>query len=103
MHPEVKQNKPGSCTKCGMDLVPEKSEESSDEEKAYKKMANKFWIALCLSFPVFVIAMSDVIPFLNLDKIATKPVWNWIQFALATPVIFYSSGSLFKDLFLLPA
>lgn len=96
MHPEVKQDKSGSCPKCGMDLVPEKVEESSDEEKAYKKMAKKFWIALVLSFPVFVIAMSDVIPFINLDSIAPKSVWNWIQFALATPVIFYSSGSFFK-------
>jgi Cu2+-exporting ATPase len=96
MHPEVKQNKPGSCPKCGMDLVPEKREERSDEEKAYKKMAKKFWIALILSFPVFVIAMSDVIPFLKLEKLAPKSVWNWIQFALATPVIFYSSGSFFK-------
>ncbi|MDM8159592.1 copper-translocating P-type ATPase [Labilibaculum sp. K2S] len=96
MHPDVTQDKPGSCPKCGMDLVPEKGEEGSDEEKAYKKMAKKFWIALFLSFPVFVIAMSDVIPFLNLDKIASKSVWNWIQFALATPVIFYSSGSFFK-------
>jgi heavy metal translocating P-type ATPase len=96
MHPDVKQDKPGSCPKCGMDLVPEKGEEGSDEEKAYKKMAKKFWIALILSFPVFVIAMSDVIPFLNLDKIASKSFWNWVQFALATPVIFYSSGIFFK-------
>jgi heavy metal translocating P-type ATPase len=96
MHPEVKQDKPGSCPKCGMNLVPEKGEETSEEEKAYKKMANKFWIALVLSFPVFVIAMSDVIPFLNLEDLAPKIVWNWIQFALATPVIFYSGGSFFK-------
>ena len=96
MHPEVRQNKPGNCPKCGMDLVPEKGEETSEEEKAYNKMAKKFWIALILSIPVFVIAMSDVIPFLNLESLAPKPVWNWIQFALATPVIFYSSGSFFK-------
>lgn len=28
MHPEVKQNKPGACPKCGMRLVPEKGRES---------------------------------------------------------------------------
>lgn len=26
MHPEIKQNSPGKCPKCGMNLVPEKSE-----------------------------------------------------------------------------
>nr|WP_321409133.1 copper-translocating P-type ATPase [uncultured Carboxylicivirga sp.] len=96
MHPEIRQDKPGVCPKCGMDLVHEKVDETSDEEKAYKKMLKKFRIALVLSLPVFIIAMSDVIPFLKLEQLASKPVWNWIQFTLATPVIFYCSGSFFK-------
>lgn len=96
MHPEVRQNGPGSCPKCGMDLVPEKGEETSDEEKAYKRMARKFWIALALSIPVFVIAMSDLLEFLHLDKIASKQVWGWIEFILATPVVFYSGWDFFK-------
>jgi len=96
MHPEVKQNKPGTCPKCGMNLVPEKGEETSEEEKAYKKMAKKFWIAVLLSIPIFVIAMSEFISFLQLDVIASKKVWGWIEFALATPVIFYSSWDFFK-------
>lgn len=96
MHPEVKQDHPGSCPKCGMDLVSEKAEETSEEEKAYKKMAKRFWVALALSIPVFIIAMSEFIPFLNLDEIATRKVWGWIEFILATPVVFYSSGDFFK-------
>ncbi|NQU80345.1 MAG: copper-translocating P-type ATPase [Bacteroidetes bacterium] len=96
MHPEVKQEGPGSCPKCGMDLVPEKGEETSEEEKAYKKMAKKFWIALALSFPVFIIAMSEYFSFLNLEAIAPKKIWGWVEFALATPVVFYSSWVFFK-------
>lgn len=96
MHPEVKQDEPGSCPKCRMDLVPEKAEESSEEEKAYKKMAKKFVVALGLSIPVFIIAMSELIPFLNLEEFASKKVWGWIEFALTTPVVFYSSCQFFK-------
>jgi Cu2+-exporting ATPase len=96
MHPEVKSNKPGSCPKCGMTLVPEKGVESSEEENAYRKMAHKFRIALVLSVPVFIIAMSDFIPFLNLDKLASKKAWGWIEFLLASPVVFYSSWDFFK-------
>jgi len=96
MHPEVKQDKLGSCPKCGMDLVPEKVEETSEEERAYKKMAKKFWLALALSIPVFIIAMSEFIPFLKLEEIVPKKVWGWIEFALATPVVFYSSWQFFK-------
>jgi len=96
MHPEVKQDHPGSCPKCGMDLVPDKTEETSGEEKAYRKMAKKFWIALGLSLPVFIIAMSEFFPFLKLEEIASKKVWGWVQFALATPVVFYSGWGFFK-------
>jgi Cu2+-exporting ATPase len=96
MHPEIKQDHRGNCPKCGMDLVPEKGVETSDEEKAYKKMARKFWIALGLTVPVFIIAMSEFFSFLQLEEIATKKVWGWIEFALATPVVFYSSWDFFK-------
>ena len=96
MHPEIKQDHPGSCPKCGMDLVPEKGEETSEEEKAFKKMAKKFWIAVILSIPVFVIAMSDMVSFINLEAVASKKTLGWIEFALATPVVFYSSWEFFK-------
>jgi heavy metal translocating P-type ATPase len=96
MHPEVKQDHPGSCPKCGMDLVPENAEETSEDEKAYNKMAKKFWIAVILSVPIFIIAMSHFFPFLKLEEIASKKVWGWIEFALATPVVFYSSWEFFK-------
>ncbi|HRX12203.1 MAG TPA: copper-translocating P-type ATPase, partial [Draconibacterium sp.] len=96
MHPEIKQDHPGNCPKCGMDLVPENGEQTSDEEKAYKKMAKKFWIAMALSIPLFIIAMSDMIPFLNFETIAPKKIWSWVEFLLATPVVFYSGWDFFK-------
>jgi heavy metal translocating P-type ATPase len=89
-------SKPGSCPKCGMNLVPEKGEGTSDEEKAYRKMTRKFWIALALSIPIFIIAMSGVFRFLDLESAAPRKVWDWIQFALAAPVVFYSGWDFFK-------
>ncbi|WP_062125323.1 copper-translocating P-type ATPase [Geofilum rubicundum] len=59
-------------------------------------MVRKFRVALALSIPVFIIAMSEFIPFLELDKIASRKVWGWIEFALATPVVFYSCWGFFK-------
>lgn len=96
MHPEVKQDHPGDCPICGMTLVPEKGEDASEEETAYKKMARKFWIAVALTIPVFIIAMSDMVSFINLETIASKKVWGWVEFILATPVLFYSSRVFFK-------
>lgn len=96
MHPEVKQDHAGSCPKCGMDLVREMGEDASEEEKAYKKMAKRFWIALALSIPVFVIAMSEFFSFLHLDAMASKQTWGWVQLILASPVVFYSGRDFFK-------
>ncbi|WP_238480256.1 copper-transporting P-type ATPase [Mangrovibacterium lignilyticum] len=93
----------GDCPVCGMHLLKEetrpagrKAEETSDEENAWHQMAKKFWLALALSLPVFIIAMSDMFSFLHLENLASKSVWNWIEFALATPVVFYSGWSFFK-------
>jgi len=95
MHPEVRQDHPGSCPKCGMDLVLEKEEVTSEEEKAFKRMRGKFWLALGLSIPVFIIAMSEFLSFLHLEEVASKKVWGLIQLVLATPVVFYSGKSFF--------
>ena len=96
MHPKVKQDHPGSCPKCGMNLVPEKRQKKSDGEKAYLKMAKKFWIALAFTIPVFIIAMSGMVSFLNLESLASKKVWSWIEFVLASPVVFYAGWDFFK-------
>lgn len=96
MHPEIRQDHPGNCPKCGMNLVPEKGEETSEEEKAYKAMAKRFWIALVLSIPVLFIAMAEYLPSVNIEKIAPKKITGWIEFILATPVVFYSSWDFFK-------
>lgn len=96
MHPEIRQNHLGSCPKCGMNLVPDTKQETDEENHTYQRLKKKFILTVSLTLPVFIIAMSDMIPFLNLDKIASKSVWNWVQFALATPVVFYASGNFFK-------
>jgi Cu2+-exporting ATPase len=89
-------DKPGNCPKCGMNLVPEKGEETSEEERAYKKTAKRFWIALALSIPVFVMAMSESLGFLNLARLASPIVWDWIGFILTTPVVFYCGWDFFR-------
>src|SRR5690606_41285391 len=58
MHPEIVQDEPGSCPICGMDLVPMQADLSS-EEKTYKKLSKKFWIATAFTLPIFFIAMRD--------------------------------------------
>ncbi|UBZ15301.1 heavy metal translocating P-type ATPase [Flagellimonas marinaquae] len=95
MHPEVVQDGPGSCPKCGMDLVP-KEPEASAEEKTYKKLLKKFWIALAFTLPIFLIAMSEMIPNNPLYKIMEPRYWNWVQFGLSLTVVFYATWMFFE-------
>tara|TARA_B100000949_G_scaffold14304_1_gene11071 strand:+ start:26326 stop:28797 length:2472 start_codon:yes stop_codon:yes gene_type:complete len=95
MHPEVVEDAPGSCPKCGMDLVP-KEPEASAEEKTYKKLLKKFWMALAFTLPIFLIAMSDMMPNNPLHEILAPKYWNWVQFALSIPVVFYATWMFFE-------
>lgn len=95
MHPEIIRDEPGSCPICGMDLVPLQPDLSA-EEKTYKKLSKKFWIALALTLPIFLIAMSEMIPNNPLYDIMEQKWWNWIQFALSIPVVFYATWMFFE-------
>lgn len=96
MHPEVVRNAPGSCPKCGMDLEPRvvQKEDSDEDDMAYRHMLKRFWIATALTVPVFVISMGEMVG-LHLHGLVSPQVLGWIQFVLATPVVFYSSGDFF--------
>ncbi len=95
MHPEIIRDEPGSCPICGMDLVPLEPAES-EEDKTYQDLLKKFKIAVVFTVPVFLIAMSDLIPGNPLGKIFTQITWNWIQFALSLPVVFYAAWMFFE-------
>ena len=95
MHSEIVEDKAGACPICGMDLVPLQADLSS-EEKTYRKLLNKFWIALAFTLPIFLIAMSEMIPNNPLYDLMEQKWWNWIQFGLSLPVVFYATWMFFE-------
>ena len=95
MHPEVVKDEAGACPICGMDLIPMEAD-SSAEEKTYKKLLKKFWIATAFTLPIFLIAMSEMLSNNPLYNIIEQKNWNWIQFALSIPVVFYATWMFFE-------
>jgi Cu2+-exporting ATPase len=95
MHPEIVKDEAGSCPICGMDLVPMEAD-SSAEEKTYKKLLKKFWIASVFTLPIFLIAMSEMLNNNPLYNIMEQKNWNWIQFVLSIPVVFYATWMFFE-------
>ncbi len=95
MHPEVEQRDPGSCPKCGMDLEPKTvtAEDNSDDE--YRDMMRRLIVCAVLTIPVFCIAMSDMLPLEGLRRFLDKPLFTWVEFALATPVVLWGAWPFF--------
>jgi Cu2+-exporting ATPase len=95
MHPEIIKGEPGDCPICGMDLVPLKAD-VSQEEKNYQVLLKKFWIAAGFTLPIFLIAMSEMIPNNPLYDLFPMKYWNIIQFTLSIPVLFYATWMFFE-------
>ena len=98
MHPEVIQDEPGSCPICGMDLVPLEPS-ASEENKTYLDLSRKMKIALLFTIPVFIIAMSEMIPNNPMFQVMELKYWNWVQFILTLPVVFYACWMFFERAF----
>ena len=95
MHPEIVKDEAGSCPICGMDLVPMQPD-SSAEEKTYNKLLKKFKIAVVFTLPIFLIAMSEMLTDNPLYDVMDQRYWNWIQFGLSIPVVFYATWMFFE-------
>lgn len=95
MHPEIVRDEAGGCPICGMDLVPMQPDLSA-EEKTYKNLLKKFWIAVAFTLPIFLMAMSEMIPNNPLYTLMEQKYWNWVQFALSIPVVFYATWMFFE-------
>jgi Cu+-exporting ATPase len=98
MHPEVQQDHPGNCPKCGMTLEPKTATASPDEgENAeLRDMTRRFWIGATLAVPVFILAMAHLIPVLGRQPWVYGDVSRWVQFALTTPVVCWAGWPFFK-------
>ncbi|MCF8459696.1 MAG: heavy metal translocating P-type ATPase [Flavobacteriales bacterium] len=95
MHPEVVKDGPGSCPICGMDLVPKEPSQSA-EDKTYQDLLRKMKISIGFAVPVFIISMSDLLPGNPLFKLMDQNYWNWVQFVLTLPIVFYTCWMFFE-------
>jgi Cu+-exporting ATPase len=96
MHPEVEQDKPGACPKCGMALEPKGGIAGDEENVELKDMTRRFWIGAALALPVFLLAMTHLIPGMGSHSWVESPVSRWLQFALTTPVVWWAGWPFFQ-------
>jgi Cu+-exporting ATPase len=92
MHPQIRQDYPGSCPICGMALEPLEptAEEGPNPELA--DMTRRFWISAALTLPILLLVMGDELLGLGLVPMRTSV---WIQLVLSTPVVLWAGWPFF--------
>jgi Cu+-exporting ATPase len=94
MHPEVIQEHPGNCPKCGMALEPLTVAREKDDPEL-SDMTRRFWVSTALAVPVFLLAMiADLTPQLLPQGLSMRTV-QWVEFTLATPVVLWGGWPFF--------
>jgi Cu+-exporting ATPase len=92
MHPEIVRVGPGTCPICGMALEPVDVLREVEADPEYGSMRLRFWVSAALSLPVLVLSMFG--EYLGFDL--SPMLRNWIELALATPVVLWGGWPFFR-------
>ncbi|EKV28861.1 Copper-translocating P-type ATPase [Caenispirillum salinarum AK4] len=96
MHPEIRQEGPGTCPKCGMALEPAGVVADEGPNPELVDMTRRFWIGALFTVPLFLLEMGAHIPALGIHDWISPGTAVWVQFALATPVVLWSGWPLLQ-------
>jgi Cu+-exporting ATPase len=95
MHPEIVRSEPGACPICGMALEPRQvtGEEVNPE---LVDMKRRLWVSVALTVPILAFMISELIPGDPLLHALGMRLSQWVQFALATPVVLWGGWPFFE-------
>ncbi len=94
MHPQIVRYAPGTCPICGMTLEP-REVTADDTNPELADMTRRFWTSVALSVPMLALMVSGFLPSMPLQHLLPAKAWNWIEFALATPVVLWCGWPFF--------
>ena len=91
MHPEVRQDHPGACPKCGMALEPEMPTLDEGESPELTDFKRRFVWTLPLTIIVTVLAMAG--HRLQRFEMTTQ---SWIELVLTLPIVLWAAWPFFE-------
>ena len=91
MHPEIQQDHPGHCPKCGMALEPQLPELDDHDNPELTNFQRRFWWTLPLTAVVAFLSM--VGHRLNLMDMTVQ---SWIELALSLPIVLWAGWPFFS-------
>ena len=90
MHPEIRQDHPGNCPKCGMTLEPVVPTLDDEENPELVSFTRRFWWTLPLTASVFTLAM-----FGHRFGWFDRATQSWIELILSLPVVLWAGWPFF--------
>ncbi|GAA0921279.1 heavy metal translocating P-type ATPase [Rothia nasimurium] len=93
MHPEVRQEGPGSCPKCGMALEPAMPS-LDDDDSEVRSLGRRLWTLVALTLPVFLVAMGPHL-FGWMWPEPWASIARWGEATLATIVVLWGGAPFF--------
>ena len=91
MHPEIRQDHPGNCPKCGMTLEPLLPELDDEDNPELRDFQHRFWWTLPLTVVVTVLAMFGH----QLQWFDTS-TQTWIELVLSVPIVLWAGWPFFS-------
>jgi Cu+-exporting ATPase len=95
MHPEIRQTGPGSCPICGMALEPVNVSLDEQPNEELEDMTRRFRWSLALTLPILLVMIDEFLPGQPLHARIDARLLNWIELALATPVVLWGGWPFF--------
>ncbi|ABM94607.1 copper-transporting P-type ATPase [Methylibium petroleiphilum] len=90
MHPEVRQDHPGNCPKCGMTLEPVLPTLDEDENPELADFSRRFWWTLPLTVVVTLLAMVG-----HRLQWFSMGVQSWVELVLSVPIVLWAGWPFF--------
>lgn len=92
MHPEIRQQGPGTCPICGMALEPEEPSLNDAPNPELIDFTRRLWVSAGLAVPLLILTMGT--EFLGLHLV--DPTYSpWIQLLLTAPIVLWAGSPFF--------
>ncbi|MFN5824564.1 MAG: heavy metal translocating P-type ATPase, partial [Sphingomonadales bacterium] len=92
MHPEIRQQGPGTCPICGMALEPEEPSLDDAPNPELVDFTRRWWVSAALAVPLLILTMGTEFLGIHLVDPAYSP---WIQLALTAPIVLWAGWPFF--------
>jgi P-type Cu+ transporter len=90
MHPEIRQDHPGNCPKCGMALELEMPSVEGEENPELKAFEQRFWWTLPPTLVVFVLSMLG-----HRQQWMDRTSQSWVELVITMPIVLWAGYPFF--------